>query len=440
MREDASREDEKHDSTTSTRIIEPMAAETEGPEVALPPQELDVPDGGLVGWLQVVSGFLIFMDTWGIVNTYGAFQTIYELDILKSSTPSAIAWIGSIQGFILLLVGSPAGVVFDRGYFHSLVFSGAVLIFFGMLMTSFGTQYYQILLAQGVCVGLGTGMMYIPCVAVIASYFKRRRAFALGIVASGSGLGGVIFPAILLQLQPRIGFAWATRVIALIILVTLALAVALLRRRIVPAHKRKLIDATAFRDPGYVIFTLGLTVGFMGSYIPYYYISAYATSKTSASATLALYLVPILNAASVPGRIVPNIAADRIGSVNTIGPCVLVCGLLVFCWPAIHSLGALVAFALLYGFFAGTFVSLTSAALVNLTEDMRLVGTRVGMSFTCAGAGILIGNPVAGALINIPAGDFARMQFFSAALVMASGCLFVAARFAKVGMRWDAWI
>lgn len=121
------------------------------------------------------------------MNSYGAFQTVYE-DMLPNS-PSTIAWVGSIQGFILLLVGCLSGPIYDRGYFHALVVPGAFLTFFGMLMTSFATKYYQILLAQGVCTGIGMGLIYIPCVAVLASYFRRRRALALGLAAAGSGSG-----------------------------------------------------------------------------------------------------------------------------------------------------------------------------------------------------------------------------------------------------------
>ena len=42
----------------------------------------------------------------------------------------------------------------------------------------------QVLLAQGVGLGLGTGFMYVPGMAVVSHYFHRRRAFAMGLVAS----------------------------------------------------------------------------------------------------------------------------------------------------------------------------------------------------------------------------------------------------------------
>lgn len=114
-------------------------------------------------------------------------------------------------------------------------------------------------------------------------------------------------------------------------------------------------------------------------------------------------------------------------------PCVLACAILIFTWIAIQGVGGLITFTMLYGFFTGTFVSVTNAALVNLTDDIKIVGTRLGMSFTCAGFGLLIGNPVAGALINLETGSFIRMQIFGGVLVMGSAALFFAARFAKVG-------
>jgi predicted MFS family arabinose efflux permease len=189
-----------------------------------------------------------------------------------------------------------------------------------------------------------------------------------------------------------------------------------------------------------MLYTAGLTLGFMGSYVPFYYISAYATGVTNAPAKLALYFVPIINSASVPGRIVPNILADRIGTINTMAPCAIVCSILVFGWTGIHSLSGLIVFAVLYGFFVGSYVSLSNNAVLNLTDDVKIVGTRLGMSFTVTGFGVLIGNPIAGALINLETNSYLRMQIFSAVLLLASGVLFAAARVAKVGPELRRWL
>ncbi|KAI0052175.1 MFS general substrate transporter [Auriscalpium vulgare] len=357
------------------------------------------------------------------------------MELLSSQSPSAISWIGSTQAFLLLLVGSLTGPIFDRGYLHSLLLTGSSLVVFGLMMTSLATEYYQIFLAQGVTVGLGAGCLFIPSVAVLSTYFVKRRAMAMGITASGSSLGGVLYPIVFRQLQPKIGFAWATRVIGLIALATLFISNVTMRRRITPKTTRSLIDWTALREAPFMLFTAGNFFAFMGIYVPFIFISAYALEKTDADENLAFYLVPILNAASALGRIFPNILADRAGSMNVLIPCAFACAILAYTWMAVRTTGDLLAFGLLYGFFSGSFVSLPPSVIANLSPDVRLVGTRLGMSFCIAGLGVLVGNPVAGAILNIEEGDFVRAQAFGASVTLAGAVFIFFGRLSKVGLQ-----
>jgi hypothetical protein len=48
----------------------------------------------------------------GIVNTYGVYQTYYAIDILQENSESTIAWIGSVQIFMLLFIGTLTGPVY----------------------------------------------------------------------------------------------------------------------------------------------------------------------------------------------------------------------------------------------------------------------------------------------------------------------------------------
>jgi MFS family permease len=125
----------------------------------------------------------------GIVNTFGAYQNFYEVTTLRSSTPSAISWIGSVQAFLLLLVSALTGPLFDAGYTRTLMGVGSFLVIFGVVMTSLVKQYYQALLAQGVCVGIGGGILFVPSVAIVSTYFDKHRSLACGIAASGSSFG-----------------------------------------------------------------------------------------------------------------------------------------------------------------------------------------------------------------------------------------------------------
>jgi MFS family permease len=123
------------------------------------------------------------------VNTFGAYQAFYQTNYLESTAPSNISWIGTIQGFLLIIVGIVTGPLYDLGYLYLLVSIGSVLIVFGLMMTSIATQYYQVFLALGVCVGLGAGCLFVPSVAIVATYFSTKRAAATGLTAAGGSVG-----------------------------------------------------------------------------------------------------------------------------------------------------------------------------------------------------------------------------------------------------------
>lgn len=127
----------------------------------------------------------------------GVFQTFYQRTLLPDQTPSNIAWIGSLQASLMIGLGIVIGPIYDYGYLRSLVAVGSVLVTVGMLMTGLCSQYWQLMLAQGVMVGLGSGFLFLPSIAVLPQYFEKRRALATGIGSSGSAIGksfGLVLP------------------------------------------------------------------------------------------------------------------------------------------------------------------------------------------------------------------------------------------------------
>ena len=93
----------------------------------------------------------------------------------------------------------------------------------------------------------------------------------------------------------------------------------------------------------------------------------------------------------------------------------------------------LAAFSVLYGLFSGSLVSLPPAAVARLTDDLSRVGTRLGMCFALAAFGLLIGNPVAGVLVDLRTGDFSRAQIFNGCIVLGAAAFIWGARVAKAG-------
>jgi hypothetical protein len=79
------------------------------------PDGSPAPNGGLWAWLQVVGAFMVLFNTWGILNTFGVFQTYYESGALFDESSSNISWIGSLQAFFVLVGGIFSGPIYDRG-------------------------------------------------------------------------------------------------------------------------------------------------------------------------------------------------------------------------------------------------------------------------------------------------------------------------------------
>ena len=122
-------------------------------------------------------------------------------------------------------------------------------------------EYYQALLAQAFCVGLGAGCLFVPSVGILSTYFNTKISTAVGIAASGSSLGGVIYPIMFYKLLPQVGFGWTVRIIGFTIMATLAIPCTVMKMRVKPAAKRKLIDLSAFKEPAYSVFCLACFLG-----------------------------------------------------------------------------------------------------------------------------------------------------------------------------------
>lgn len=366
------------------------------------------------------------------MNAFGAYQTYYENNPLWHESPSNISWIGSIQAFLLLLIGVVTGPAYDAGYFRALITTGAVLIPFGFMMTSLAKEYWQTMLAQAFCIGIGNGCLFIPSVAILPQYFSTKKSLANGLAAAGSSFGGVIYPIVFRRLEQQIGFGWATRVIGFISLVTCWFSVLVMRPRIVPKHKRQWTDLAAFKELPYTLFCIAMFFGFIGFYGPIYYIQPYAIQTRTTTENLGFYLLSMLNAASIPGRILPNTIADYTGPLNVLIPCSGITGILALIWIGIKTQGGTIAFALLYGFFSGGFVSMPPVAIVTLTPDMRKLGTRMGQCFFISAFGLLVGTPVSGAILS-ESGKWIGVQLFSGITIFITCMLLLWARVGAVG-------
>jgi MFS family permease len=229
------------------------------------------PNGGTTAWMQVLMAHLVLINGWGYLSSFGVFQLHYMT--MLNATPSAISWIGSMQIFLVYLVGTLSGRALDAGHFHKVLALGSLLQIIGVFTTSVSTKYWQLFLAQGVCKGLGDGLVFCPTVSLVATYFSTRRSLAMGIMASGGATGGIIFPLIAQQLLPRVGFGWTVRTMGFVILFNTIIILSTARVRLPPRKVGPLVEWSAFREPLYTLYCIGSFFNLWAVFFAYFYVS-----------------------------------------------------------------------------------------------------------------------------------------------------------------------
>ncbi|KAF9484040.1 MFS general substrate transporter [Pholiota conissans] len=367
----------------------------------------ELPDGGIRAWLVVLGVFLSQVSSFGYTNAYGVYNDFYVREyLIKTNTSSQISWIGSVQLFLVLSVGLVSGRAFDAGYFYHLMIGASILFEFCLFMISISQpgQYYQLFLAQGLGMGIAIGLMYIPAIGIISHYFQKRRALAIGLATSGSAVGGAIHPIMLnAWFHGSLGFHSGVKASAGLTGGLMLLAIILMKPRY-PKNKKKAISTIqSFKvflpDFPYVIMILGTILSLSGLYYPIFYLQLNAI-KNGITPHLAFYTIAILNAASAVGRVVPSLLVYRLGAFNVIIPCVYAASILVFCTLAINNVAGTMIFAILYGFFSGSYASVLPAMVSSTAANDAEIGARLGVCFTFTGFGGLIGTPIAGALLS----------------------------------------
>ncbi|KAL7620051.1 hypothetical protein AAE478_010600 [Parahypoxylon ruwenzoriense] len=397
------------------------------------------PDGGRVAWLNCLCGHLAIMNTWGFINSFGVFQAYYATQLNRP--PSDISWIGSIQVFLTFFIGTFTGRITDAGFFKPIVIIGTMFMTLGIFTTSAATQYWQLLLSQGLCMGIGNGCIFCPTVSTVSTYFSRRRSLAIGIAACGSVSGGLIFPAMARQLLPTAGFGWTVRAMGFVQLATLALANTFMTSRLPPRRSGSFVEWGAFRELEYTFYAAGMFFNFWGVYFGFYYLAAFARQaiEPALSYTESLNLLLILNGVGILGRLLPNHLADRIGPLNIMIPTCLICGVALLAWMAVRTPSQLYGWSVVYGIAAGALQSLFPAGLSSLTTDLRRQGTRMGMVFTIVSFAVLTGNPIAGAIISAAGGSYHGAQAFTGACLLVGMGMISAARFARMRKTGAGW-
>ncbi|KAI1768380.1 MFS general substrate transporter [Hypoxylon sp. FL1150] len=437
-----------HGSTNANMYPEPenvIEAEIEKGPAPQPPAggpppgfaPADFPDGGVEAWLVVAGGFCALFSTFGLVNCVGVFVTYYLEGPLSNYSSSTVTWITSIQVFMMTGLNAVMGRLFDSYGPRWLLIVGTLVYIFGLMMLSLSTEYYQIILSQGIVSAVGMSAVFNSAMNSVIGWFLKKRAAALGIMVSGSSLGGVVLPIMMNHLISQIGFPWTMRAIGFMFLAMCGFACATVKSRLPPRKKPfNVLDyVRPLREPAFACVVCGGFFFFWGMFLPFNYIELQATDQ-GIDASIIPYLLPILNAVSIPGRILPGFLGDRFGRYNIM---IFISGLsgiiTLALWVPGKSTATTVVYGAVFGFASGGFISLLPACIAQIS-DLREIGTRTGIAFLAAALGALTGSPIGGAIVSAQNGSFLGLQLFCGIVMALSMLWFIASRTIQVGFKY----
>lgn len=188
-----------------------------------------------------------------------------------------------------------------------------------------------------------------------------------------------------------------------------------------------------FHEPDFLLVTAGFFFFTFGLFIPINYLPVQALSA-GMDPNLAQYLIPILNAGSLFGRLFSGFAGDKVGKYNVF---IIVCYLsgiwILALWLPVQNDAALIAFAVLYGFCSGAYVSLI-APLVMQISPIREIGFRTGIVFFVASIGGLTTNPINGAILD-GSGGWVGIKIFSGVFCLVGTSFILLARLRRTGLK-----
>lgn len=296
LRDDVTSDTEKNGETSAEETAPPApAAASSGFDPA------DFPDGGLRAWLVVLGGFCSLFCTFGLVNCVGVFQEHYLRGPLSNYSASTVSWITSLQVWTMTFGGAVFGRLYDSYGPRPLIIGGTIVYVFGLMMTSLAHQYYQFILAQSIVASIGSSAAFQASLVAVSTWFYKRRAAALGIMVSGSSLGGVVLPIMMTRMIDadidNVGFPWTIRAVAFLFLGLLIVTCLTVRARIPPRPRPFSVKEYAenFRDPNLMLLVVAYFLFFWGMFLPFNYIILQAQDQ-GMDPKLTTYLLPIMNA------------------------------------------------------------------------------------------------------------------------------------------------
>jgi len=369
------------------------------------------------GWVVVLASFLCVFVLDGIGYSFGVFLEPLLVDIGEGRGVLSMA--GSMQvgvyGFSSPLV---AKIVNKYGERRPCMV-GAVISALGLLVASFATGIWTLLLGYSVITGLGFGLMYLPSVVIVSKHFLVRRSLATGIVLCAAGVGTFVVAPLAQLMLEQWGWRGSMQGLAVLCLACV-LCGAVMSPGTIQGEDGAVVQgvgetvhrpclayilgtdlASSVALPVMVLLAMGDMLATLSLYIPFTHLPSAAMASGVSPSNSAL-LVSAIGVTNTLGRLTSGWMSDQPWG----HPVVMITMSISCSVPALYLFAIVSNFWLFlfiscsFGFLTGMWVSATPPALIHLL-GVPLLGPAFGLLTAVRGSAALGGPPLAGMVVDI---------------------------------------
>ncbi len=407
------------------------------------------------GWIIVAVGMLALVVSNGL--SIGGIPVFYKPlredfvqsgVIAKNQAESMIGLAGSLTFLVAGFFSPVAGYLIDKYDIKILMIVGCLILGISLILHSQAATPAVVYLSRSL-MGVALGLIgVLATVVLVSNWFRRLRGTAVGILLTGTSIGGVLISLIAAQLIIAYGWRTAMLIVSLIVwLILLPAIIFLIKNR--PADIGLLPDgdfisgqsadkdqSSKFKDqrsetgmsllealqtPLFWVFAACAALIFYPIFVTTQQFILYLqTPQIGMSATAASYAQAALFAVSVGGKFSFGFLSDRFAPTRVM---LLCCGVMFAATFILFGLNATTAFLFMIPFglgYGGTFV-----LLQRLTADyfgLREYGKILGAITVVETIGATVGGILTGRMADAAGGDYTRAFYW---VVITTGLAFL---------------
>ena len=347
------------------------------------------------GWIVVGVGIVVSCIGVGTMLSLGVFlQPISEATGWSRtgiSTAALLNWLCMGIGSFLW------GALSDRFGTRVVVLSGGLLLGAGAVTASRAESLGQFQIFFGVLVGLAAGSFYTPLTATTTRWFTKNRSLAVALVSAGLSLGSTIMGPLARWMTTS--YDWRTAMLVIGDLAWLLIIPAALLVREPAASRPGAASAggeggeftvgQALRTPQFAAIALTNFACCAAHSGPIFHLVTHAIDQ-GIPVMAATTVLSVAGLASLSGRIICGLMADRIGAKRMLLIGLALQAASVSLYVFTRDLAAFYAVAVMFGFAYGGAMPLY-AIIVREYFGARTMGTVFGAVGAVATLGMALG-------------------------------------------------